>query len=493
MSIIKTMLRSFLCFAISLSAINATYAKLYRWSSEADFPEKFELKPGDHVVIADGEYRDIEVEFRGGGSVENPAYVYAENLGAVKFVGSATLSLKGSYITLAGLVFDGRPEDFDPTAAKQIEGNDVGPLHDPAALGGPARYDGVVRFLANTRGCRLSNCRFINFDRNYTDYEKGMNYVMVRGFEQEIDHCSFEHKRSMNATIFVKPDPGKEPGPEVQRNHRFHHNYFGERNYVGQNGWETIRISDSSKQEYEIALKVDRNYFYRSIVNPGSLAKEKEIISNKSRKNEYTNNVFEECDGQITLRHGRDCLVENNWFLGKGSKGASGVRVIGTGHVIRNNVFDDLDGWEYAATFTLMQGGYGIVNNQYEGVENILIEGNVFRNCRQPLNLGFSTNRGEDYDDQPRNISMRNNRIISSETDYTIFTATADITTSGIWEGNEYYHTSSREHNGDVPPKGWTENEALELELGTPPVSREDVGPSYYGGPQGTFVAPSSL
>ena len=98
-------------------------------------------------------------------------------------------------------------------------------------------------FIENSRHCRLTNTFFANFDKNYSGYEKGLNYIMLRGFENEIDHCHFEHKRSQNVVIFIKPDPKKEPGPDVKRNHKLHHNYFGERNFVASNGWETIRIS----------------------------------------------------------------------------------------------------------------------------------------------------------------------------------------------------------------------------------------------------------
>ncbi len=194
----------------------------------------------------------------------------------------------------------------------------MGPHFDERSVGGPAEKNGIIIYNENSADNRLTNCFFSNFDHPYGNSSQDYNYITMRGFRNEVDHCSFEHKRSLNAVIFIKPDPDKEPGPLVRREHRIHHNYFGERDYVGKNGWEALRISDSSKQVYEIAASIDHNYFYRAIYNPNSLSKEKEIISNKSRGNRYTDNVFDQCDGQITLRHGRACLVENNWFLGRG-------------------------------------------------------------------------------------------------------------------------------------------------------------------------------
>ncbi|MCH6255465.1 polysaccharide lyase 6 family protein [Puniceicoccaceae bacterium K14] len=466
--------------AIALFCVLTTISKgeTYVWQSESDFPDTFELAPGDKVIIKPGTYHDVSTQFVGGGDLQQQVIVEAEEAGSVKFLGRSGFGVNGNYITLSGLVFDGRPENFD-SSPKQFLDDNVGPLSDPKSMGGPPSYNGMVVFSENSTGCRLTNSFFSNFDRSYDDYPKGMNYIMLRGFENEIDHCTFEHKRSLNATIFIKPDPGKEAGPSVERNHYIHHNYFGERNYVGKNGWETIRISDSSKQDYDLACVIDSNYFYRAILNPGSLSKEKEIISNKSRKNKYINNVFEECDGQITLRHGRDCLVENNWFLGKGSNGATGVRIIGTGHTVKGNVFSDLDGIEYAATLTTMQGGYGIVNNQYEGVEDILIEGNLFLNCAQPINMSFANGRGEDYDSPPRNLSMIGNRILSNESGYPMFVFASDLTTSGVWKGNEYYNSASQESYGDVPSKGWKKKKSLEINLGEPPVDREATGVSF--------------
>lgn len=474
-SFIKPLFITVCCIVTALSLSGATY----EWTSAADFPEVMALKPGDTVLIKAGDYVDVETRFTGGGNRAEPAVVRAEEPGTVRFYGAVQFEIAGNYIVLEGLVFDGRPENFD-ASPKQFLEDDVGPHFDERSLGGPAGKDGVIIFNENSADNRLTNCFFSNFDHPYGRSSQGYNYITMRGFRNEVDHCSFEHKRSLNSVIFIKPDPGKEPGPEVRREHRLHHNYFGERNYVGKNGWEVIRVSDSGKQAYEIAATVDHNYFYKAIYNPGSLSKEKEIISNKSRKNRYMNNVFDTCDGQITLRHGRDCLVENNWFLGKGSTGASGVRVIGTGHVIRGNVFDDIDGIEFAATFTTMRGGYGVVDNQYEGVEDIVIEENVFLNCAQPWNMAFANGRGEVYDFPPRNLSVRGNKVLSNEITYPMFIFTEDLTSTGSWEGNEYFNTASGEHYGDVPTVGWVKNSSLVIELGEPPVTRAEVGPSYY-------------
>ncbi|MDB4644342.1 hypothetical protein OAF59_01590 [bacterium] len=38
----------------------------------------------------------------------------------------------------------------------------------------------------------------------------------------------------------------------------------------------------------------------------------------------YRRNTFESCSGQLTLRHGNECIVEGNYFLGNGISGTSG-------------------------------------------------------------------------------------------------------------------------------------------------------------------------
>ena len=72
-----------------------------------------------------------------------------------------------------------------------------------------------------------------------------------------------------------------------------------------------------------------------------------EIISNKSCKNTYSDNGFYECKGTLTLRHGNDCLVTGNYFIGNNISQTGGVRIIGENHVVE---ITDLRPWEEKVT-----------------------------------------------------------------------------------------------------------------------------------------------
>ena len=69
-----------------------------------------------------------------------------------------------------------------------------------------------------------------------------------------------------------------------------------------------------------------------------------EIVSNKSGNNTYQYNTFRECEGTLTLRHGDSCTVNGNFFFGKNKENTAGVAIIGEGHHVFNNYFQNLNG-----------------------------------------------------------------------------------------------------------------------------------------------------
>lgn len=91
-------------------------------------------------------------------------------------------------------------------------------------------------------------------------------------------------------------------GDTIGASHYIHHNYFGQRQPLGENGGETIRVGDSSTSLQPGLCRIENNWFTHC---DGEI----EIISNKSCGNEYRGNVFESCDGTLTLRHGKGCRV----------------------------------------------------------------------------------------------------------------------------------------------------------------------------------------
>ncbi|MEX0745971.1 MAG: endo-1,3-alpha-glucanase family glycosylhydrolase [Phycisphaeraceae bacterium] len=425
----------------------------YHVRDAADLAELPVLKGGDVVVLAPGVYDDVTLTFEAvGASEEHPVHIFAQPLGGAVFTGETRLVLKGDWITLAGLRFEN---------------------------GGPGHLEGAVKFDNGSSHCRLTNCSFRAFDQDRSN----ANWVFLRGYEHRVDHCLFEGKTSSNATMAIKPNdnPNEEEGPATPRRHRIDHNYFGRRDVEKNNGYETIRIGDSSKQTFDMACIVERNYFYQAI--KADDAGEMEIISNKSRGNIYRNNVFEDCDGQLTLRHGQACVVEGNWFLGTGGKRQSGVRVIGSGHIIRRNYFHDVDGSGLRSALCVMDGKYGDdTSNRYEAVEGVAIEENLFENCRHPVNLGESKGPV----DPPRDVTFMNNRIVSNENS-PLFNIEKDVRFANT-SGNRVHNATG--NYGPLPPGTEVEHN-LAFDPGEWPVDADACKPEFAGGPAGTYEPPT--
>ena len=426
--------------------------KTYEIHNTAELTSLPVLEGGDVVVLMPGTYADVTVTFESSAATADlPVHVYGKPLGGAVFKGITRIVLKGDCITLGGLRFE---------------------------EGGPGHLEGAVKFENGSRQCRLTNCSFRDFNQGKSD----CNWVFLRGYAHRVDHCLFEKKKSLNATLAIKPNdnPRLEEGADTERRHRIDHNYFGPRDLVKDNGYECIRIGDSSKQTFRMGCIVENNYFYQTI--KAEHAGEMEVVSNKCRGNVYRYNVFEDCDGQLTLRHGRDCLVEGNWFLGTGGTRQSGVRIIGMGHTIRGNYFDNVDGGGLRSALCIMDGKYGDdKSNIYEGVENVTIEGNLFKNCLHPVNMGES----KGPTDPPRGITFLNNHIVSNEGS-PLFTIESDVQFSKI-DGNRVY--SSTGNYGPLPP-GTTVDDNLTIDPGLKPVDAESCKPVFCGGPPGTYRLP---
>jgi hypothetical protein len=60
---------------------------------------------------------------------------------------------------------------------------------------------------------------------------------------------------------------------------------------------------------------------------------EPEVISNKCSDNRYINNYLENCEGELVMRGGFDCLVNSNTIKG----GTCGIRVNGAHHRVTHN------------------------------------------------------------------------------------------------------------------------------------------------------------
>lgn len=243
-----------------------------------------------------------------------------------------------------------------------------------------------------------------------------MKWIALRGDHNRVDHCWFSGKYCMGVLMVVWLREG------VTAAHRIDHNYFGFRQSIldqrsGKelNGQEIIRVGDSKTSLMYADCLIEDNLFERC-------NGEVEVISNKSCGNIYRKNVFYRCAGTLCLRHGHDCLVENNYFLANraaSSTGkAGGVRVMGEQHRVRNNVFYRVPGEGYRAAISLTKGNENLPLNRYSQVKEAEISGNIFMDCHLALDVAVGTETDQPY--APVGSIVADNLIYNSSKGYTV-------------------------------------------------------------------------
>lgn len=348
--------------------------------------------PGDTIILAEGEWKDVDLKFKAAGVVEKPITVKAEIPGKTILTGSSRLRLGGEHLVIEGLWF-----------------------RDPAAESGE-----VIEFRIDSKlhasHSRATNCAVTS--STSAKKQKGSRWVSMHGTDNRVDHCWLEGKTSEGATLVVWL------GFEPEGRHRIDHNFFGPRPVLGKNGGETIRIGDSKTSLRDARCIIERNWFDRC-------NGEGEIISNKSCSNIYRQNLFSECEGALTLRHGHRCLVEGNWFRGNGRKLTGGVRIIGEDHRVVNNYLDGLRGDEFRSGITFMNGIPDTPLNGYSQVKRAFVAFNTLAGCEHPILIGMTDDKKCSL---PPAGSVIANNIVVAETSPPV-EAMSDA--SGIrWVGN---------------------------------------------------------
>ncbi|MBM0108086.1 polysaccharide lyase 6 family protein [Steroidobacter sp. S1-65] len=314
-------------------------AKEIRVSDQAAYARAVkQVKPGDVIELADGEWRDFKILFEGQGTAAQPITLTAQTKGKVFVTGQSNLRLAGEYLVVSGLVFrDG---------------------HTPT--------DEVISFRRDSkRVARHSRVTEVVIDAfNPSDRRRQDHWVSLYGQANRVDHSQFVGKTNAGVTLAVIRDA------PVEDRHRIDHNYFGFRPPLGSNGGETLRIGTSEQSLSASRSVVERNYFEHC-------DGEVEIVSNKSGGNSFLGNTFFESQGSLVLRHGNDNLVEGNVFFGNGRPHTGGIRVINARQTIRGNYMEGVAGTGFASAFAVMNGVPNSVINRYHQVAGARIENNT--------------------------------------------------------------------------------------------------------------------
>jgi len=344
----------------------------YTVSSASEISTAMQLAvPGDTLIMSIGEWVNQRIDFKGNGIENSNIVLKAEVPGLVILKGTSTLRIGGTYLTVDGLYF----------------------------VDGYSASGAVIEFRSsgiNSQNCRLTNSAIVNYNpaSNSTDYK----WISLYGKNNRIDHCYISGKKHSGTTLVVWLDG--------QTNyHKIDSNYFAYRPELGVNGGETIRIGTSDYSQTDSYTLVENNYFERC---NGEI----EIISNKSGHNTYRHNTFYECEGSLTLRHGKFAEVYGNFFLGNKKTNTGGVRIIDEDHKVYNNYFQDLRGSSNRSSLAIMNGVPDSPLNRYFEVKRAEVVNNTFVNCANTFTIGAGSD--DELSLPPKDCKIVNNLVLSS-------------------------------------------------------------------------------
>lgn len=312
-------------------------------------------QPGEHIVLGNGVWENVNIELTGSGTKENPIVLRAETPGEVFIQGQSSLKFGGDFWVVRDIHFR---NGFTPSNA-------------------------VVEFRLNKKvanNCVFTNCVIENFNQPQRDTQD--HWVEFWGRYNELSNCNIIGKSNSGPTIRVQLK-GNE---SINSHHRIVNNHFGPRPRKGGPHAETIQIGDSETSMAPCYTTVSNNLF-------DHCDGEVEVISNKSNFNEYRDNVFYKCEGSLVMRHGNYCIINGNYFIGDPEDAyMGGIRIVNTGHWVTNNYFYNLKGDEFRSPLAIMNGIPKSPMNRYNQVTDVVVAYNTWIDCKSPWQLSVGAN-----------------------------------------------------------------------------------------------------
>lgn len=340
-----------------------------------------EALPGDTIILANGTWPDVVINFDATGTEDAPIILQAETAGQCTFTGKSKVYISGQHLILSGINFENGTSPEGAVISFQSEDGNR-----------KASYSRVTQ-------CAIQN--FSNSDRLSSD-----NWVAIDGTHNRFDHNYIGTKLNLGTTLIVEISDSL----ATNNYHSIDSNYFAPKPRMGSNGGETIRVGASSQSLKPSNLSLFGNYFDRC-------NGEVEAVSIKSSNNTIYGNVFYECEGVLALRHGNENRVENNYFIGNGIEATGGLRVINAGHVIKHNYFSGLRGKRFFAALAVMNGVPNSPINRYHQVNNVLIDSNIFIDCTQ---IAFGIGSDNERTAAPINSTFSNNIIYQDNPEWKV-------------------------------------------------------------------------
>jgi poly(beta-D-mannuronate) lyase len=310
---------------------------------------------GDNIILSNGVWKDVQINFIGKGTKGNPITLRAETPGQVFMEGQSCLKMAGEYLNVDGLYFRNGYTPSDVVIAYRINKDSL------------------------ATNCKVSNCVVENYNQLKRDRQD--LWVEFYGRHNTLDHCYLAGKSNQGPTVRVDIKGNQ----SINNYHQITNNYFGPRPRKGGAKAETIQLGSSFTSMSPSYTTIANNLFERC-------NGEVEVISSKTNFNEFSNNVFYKCEGSLVTRHGNYCRVDGNYFIGDGNENVGGVRLINTGHWVVNNYFYNLKGQNFRSPLAIMNGIPKSPLNRYNQVTDVVVAHNTYINCIEPWHFGVGTN-----------------------------------------------------------------------------------------------------
>lgn len=368
--------------------------------------------PGSVITLSNGIWTNATINISKFGTASNPITIKAQTAGQVFLEGNSKITMGGAFIKIEGLVFR-NPSNLSQTATT---------------------VQSVIEFRSsssvNCHNCSIRNILIENFNGTPSQELLVLKWILLYGQNNEISYCSFIGKKGVGSIVNDNRNDG------LPNYHKIHHNYFADRSFVGTyvdqyNDQDAIRIGNSSTSLSNSFTEVYDNLF-------NNFFGEIEVISNKSGSNKYYQNTFRNYSGTLTLRHGDNSEVYNNFFFANNNQFSGGIRITGENHKIYNNYIERVNSTKSSAAgggTSSNLGGINVLNgkvnsalNEYYQVKNVLITNNTFVNCDFGVRIGRNG-----LTEAPQNLTLANNLFFSATNAIDVGTAPTQMSS---YQGN---------------------------------------------------------
>ncbi len=369
-------------------------------------------QPGDTLTMTVGTWTDQQIYLNGSGAEGDTILLRAEIPGHVVLNGSSRIRINGSYLQVDGL-----------------------------RITGGYNLAGAIDFENGSHHCRVTNTAVSEF--NPPDPSTRYHWINLRGSHNRLDHCHISGMRHSGVTVLITL-AGTPYGY-----HRVDHNVFADKPLGDGNGYESIKVGGGEDSDLDGNTITEFNYFHHC---DGEI----EIISNKCHNNKYRYNTFVECQGTLTLRQGKNCIVEGNYFFGNDVPSTGGIRITHRSHIVFNNYLQDLSGIEQRSALALYAGmddaDYIPGDGGHVRADSSIIAFNTVINCAGGIYSGAF-----DADDliilPPKDNILANNIVTMNGYAMCYKQDPLYPGVNEIWEGN----ILNGSNLGDVPASGYIE------------------------------------